>query len=108
MLDLRDKRLHIAVLATRLHLYQLPTAVVLPEELQLPRQEDAFYSITYAPGEVSIVTSVLAVSDPVKALQRDGSINYEGPWACLKINGPMDLTLTGRVLEMLRKPMKPF
>lgn len=99
MLDLRDPRLHIAALPAHLHLYQLPTSIVLPEELQLPRQEESVYSITYAPNEVSILTSVLAVSDSVKALQRDGTIKYDGPWTCLKINGPMDLTLTGRFFK---------
>ncbi|KAF2096344.1 hypothetical protein NA57DRAFT_77949 [Rhizodiscina lignyota] len=100
MLNLRDPRLHIAALEARLHLYQLPPDIVLPEELQLPRQKDAFYSITYTSNEISIITQTLAVSDSVKELQKQGTLKYEGPWSCLKINGPMDLTLTGVMAAM--------
>lgn len=97
MLNLADPRLHVAVLPVRLHLYQLEAGLALPEELQLPTKDQQFYSVTYAPGEVSIVTPTLAVGDVVMKLKRQERIKYEGPWSCLKINGPMDLTMTGEV-----------
>lgn len=95
MLDFADPRLHVEALPVRLHLYQLAPALALPEELQLPGNDQQFYSVTFAPGEVSIVTPTLAVSDAVETLKKEGKLKYEGPWSCLKINGPMDLTLTG-------------
>jgi hypothetical protein len=98
MLDLKDKRLHIAALEARLHLYQLPRTTEIPEELQAPSKEDSFYSITYASDEASVITTVLAISEPVMKLKLDGSIKYEGPWTCLKVNGPMDLSMTGNAI----------
>lgn len=99
-LDLQDPRLHITALEARLHLFQLPPEIVLPEELQLPRENEALYSITYAKDEVSILTPTLAESDPVKQLRQDGTLKYEGPWTCLKLAGPMDLTLTGMLCKV--------
>lgn len=96
MLNLSDRRLHVAALSERLHLYQLAADSAIPPELQLPAGKSGlFYSVTYAAGEVSIVTPVLAVSDAVAELKRAEKLKYEGPWTCLKINGPMDLTMTG-------------
>jgi hypothetical protein len=103
MLDLRDQRLHVAALEARLHLYQIAPTAELPEELQAPRQGKAFYSITYADDEVSIISPVLAISEAVMKLKTDGSIKYEGPWTCLKVNGPMDLTMTGRTNKLSQK-----
>jgi hypothetical protein len=55
----------------------------------------AFFSITRTPDELSIVCPVAAVPETVQA---------ERGWRCLKVEGPLDFTLTG-VLSSLLTPL---
>lgn len=58
--------------------------------------EGEFWSVTRAPGELSVVCAAANVPDGVKA---------EKGWAALRLHGPFEFTLTGilaRVLNPLR------
>lgn len=94
MPDLQDHRLHVVALRTRLHLYQLHVNMAVPKELQFPAASDEFYSITHTRDEVSIVTSV-GTTRTVEELEEQGRVKHEGPWTCLRVNGPMELSMTG-------------
>lgn len=54
-----------------------------------------FFSVTRTPEELSVVCAWADVPEGVKR---------EGPWACFKVEGPLDFALTG-ILASLTVPL---
>jgi uncharacterized protein len=82
-------------------LLRLPGAFAvcrLAPEAQLPDwvwQDKTFLSLTYTPEELSIVCS---------ASQVPASVQMERNWSVLKVEGPLDFSLTG-ILSALTVPL---
>lgn len=83
--------LALAVLPFELALCNLPAAAQVPEWVLT----SGFFSITRTVDELSIVCPVTAIP---------AGIDREGPWACIEVQGPLDLALTG-ILAALAVPL---
>lgn len=79
------KRLVLRVLHVTFGVCRLDAGAVVPSGLL----ESEFFSITRTPEELSIV----APEEELSQLPAEARI--EGGWTCLKVEGPLDLSLTG-------------
>ncbi|CAM3804699.1 ACT domain-containing protein [Deinococcus frigens] len=70
----------------------------LPEDAAPPAWAFAgeFWSVTRAPGELSVVCAAANVPDDVRA---------EKEWAALRLHGPFEFTLTG-ILASVLNPLR--
>lgn len=83
--------LHLTILPVRLAVCRLPATVTLPDWAR----QSSFWSITRTPDELSLVVPDEHLPDGVTA-ERD--------WSALKVQGPLDFSLTG-ILAALTAPL---
>lgn len=83
--------LALRVLPFELALCNLPAATPVPEWVLT----SGFFSITRTVDELSIICPVAAIP---------AEVDREGPWACIEVQGPLDLALTG-ILAALAVPL---
>lgn len=107
-LDLSDPSLALSFEPSTYHVLRLArTSSPLPAPvlalLSVPPSPSSFTSITLTPSEVSIIlpSAAFALFPP----ELTASAPAEGPWALLKVAGPMQLHLTG-ILHALVGPLK--
>jgi uncharacterized protein len=77
-----DRALTLSLLHQSLLICRLPADAPIPDWLPV----DGFLSVTRTPNELSLVCSREGVPE---------SIQQEGPWRALKVEGPLDFSLTG-------------
>jgi hypothetical protein len=83
--------LQLAVLPWELALCSLPPTAQVPDWVLT----SGFFSVTRTVDELSIVCPVMAIP---------AGFDREGPWACIEVQGPLDLALTG-ILATLAVPL---
>ena len=92
-LQLSKPELHLLVLQAELYLYKFAEHRAVPHSLRIDAADNTrlpvFHSVTRTPEELSIFTSLRLEKDEALV------VDSEGPYACLRIRGPLDLTLTG-------------
>jgi uncharacterized protein len=71
---------------------KLPTGTALPDGLDAGR---GVVSVTWTPAEVSVICP---------AVQAPTGATVERPWRCFRVDGPVDLALTG-ILASLVVPL---
>jgi hypothetical protein len=95
-LDKTHPALTVLPQPTAYHLHQYPSTSPLPSWTS--SSSLSFLSMIRTPHELSIVYSS-------EERIEDEAEEYEGPWRALRVNGPMELTMTG-VLHALTGPLK--
>lgn len=112
-LDLSDPSLALSFLPSTYHVLRLPRTTPLPSEitslLSKPATSSSFFSLTLTPTETSVILPSAAFANlPADVVSPHSPIpgtDEEGPWALLKVAGPMQLHLTG-ILHAFVGPLK--
>ncbi|GAA5981590.1 hypothetical protein JCM5350_008034 [Sporobolomyces pararoseus] len=111
-LDLSQPALRLSFSPTPLSIIQFsasqrtpkPLVDLLTSETSLP-----FLSITRTPTETSIIVPTKVVEELYSPsstnIPSETPIESSGPWSCLVVAGPMDLSLTG-IMHALTGPLK--
>jgi hypothetical protein len=92
-LDLSNKALHILAQPTPFHLLQYPSDSQVPSTI-FTNPAYTFASVIKTPEEISIVVSA-HTKDETKLTKIDGmgeANESDGPWAALRVRGPMELS----------------
>ncbi|GAA6015735.1 hypothetical protein JCM10207_008780 [Rhodosporidiobolus poonsookiae] len=109
--DLSNPALALSFLPLTLDIVQLrPSQAVPPKLLAVLAGEGGseaaeFVSLTRTPAETSIIAPTTLSEEIWGAEGAEQPAEREGPWAVLKVAGPMDLSLSG-ILQALTTPLK--
>jgi hypothetical protein len=87
--------LDLVLLADDYAVCRLEAGTALPPELQTGDPAGAVLSVTWTPTEISIICTADRAPE-------GGIVNT--PWRCLRVNGPVNLALTG-ILASLVNPL---
>ena len=106
MLDKSILSLHLKILSDRYYTLQYPPNTAIPPEL-FSSTLYSFLSITRVNDEISIVVSISDTSDHEQeaqtcSLKVDGMnepLERAGPWRCIVVHGPMDLSRSLTIVE---------
>ncbi|BGP49599.1 hypothetical protein JCM10450v2_005496 [Rhodotorula kratochvilovae] len=109
-LDLSNPALALSFLSTPLSIIQLrlasqPLPAKLLQALTGEGSAHAFVSVTRCPDETSIILPTALLEELYPPSAADQPAESSGPWATLKVAGPMDLSLSG-ILHELTGPLK--
>ncbi|GAA6055203.1 hypothetical protein JCM3770_000709 [Rhodotorula araucariae] len=108
-LNLSNPALALSFLSTPLSIIQLrpsqPLPVKLLQALTGHGGDQAFVSVTRCPEETSIILPTALLGELYPPSGPEQPAESSGPWAALKVAGPMDLSLSG-ILHELTRPLK--
>lgn len=89
--------LTLSVLPDQYAVVKLPANAPIPEWVGMNGPGDLF-SVTRTPEELSIICP----NSNVPNMPRAGNFEFEKGWACLKVDGPLDFSLTGILAGLTR------
>ncbi len=94
MLDQSNPSLHLHLLPYQFYTLQYPVTTPIPWSLPSSTKYDVF-SLTRTPEEISIIFSLTQSHEgkELKGIESMGEAKeVAGPWGCIKVVGPMDLS----------------
>lgn len=108
-LDLTNPVLILSFLPSTYHILRLPRSLPVPPPLlallSTPPTPTSFLSLTLTPTETSLILPSAAFHALDLTSPASPETASEGPWAILRVRGPMELHLTG-IMHALLGPLK--